>query len=59
VGSPLSNREIEAKYRTLTDGIVDGERQSAIARCILELEKVASTAELSRLLGPEVGAPFP
>jgi 2-methylcitrate dehydratase PrpD len=58
VGSPLTNQEIQAKYRTLTDGIVDRERQGAIADGILALEKMASTAELARLLGPEVGAPF-
>jgi aconitate decarboxylase len=59
VGSPLSNQEVQAKYRALTDGIVDGRRQAAIADCILGLEKMPTTVELSRLLAPEVAAPFP
>ena len=59
VGAPLSNQEVQAKYRTLTDGIVDRRRQAAIADCILGLEKLPTTIELSRLLAPEVAAPFP
>jgi 2-methylcitrate dehydratase PrpD len=58
IASPLSNREIEAKYRTLTEDIIDKDRRAEIAECILGLEKAASTADLSRLLGPEVGSPF-
>jgi 2-methylcitrate dehydratase PrpD len=56
--SPLTNQEIEAKYLTLTDGIIDAGRQAAIAESILAVEKMKSTADLTRLLGPSVGAPF-
>jgi 2-methylcitrate dehydratase PrpD len=58
VASPLSNDEVLAKYRTLTDGIIDAERQGAIADCILRLETIKSTAQLGQLLGPMVGSPF-
>jgi hypothetical protein len=47
-----------AKYRTLTDGIVEVGRQSEIADQVLNLEKMEDTSDFSRLLAPEVGAAF-
>ena len=58
VASPLSNAEVEAKYRTLTDGIVEKARQSDIADCILRLETLRSTQGLSALLAPKIGSAF-
>jgi 2-methylcitrate dehydratase PrpD len=58
IGAPLSNEGVVAKYRTLTDGIVERKRQDAIAASVLNLETMKDTAELSRLLAPEVGAAF-
>jgi 2-methylcitrate dehydratase PrpD len=58
IGAPLSNDGIVAKYRTLTDGIVEPARQQAIADSVLHLETMNDTLELTRLLAPEVGAAF-
>jgi hypothetical protein len=58
IAAPLSNEQIVAKYRTLTDGIVEPGRQSEIAERILALETLKDTSELTRLLAPSVGAAF-
>ncbi len=58
IGAPLSNDGVVAKYRTLTDGIVEPKRQDAIAERVLNLETMKDTSELSRLLAPDVGAAF-
>jgi len=56
ISAPLSNNQIVAKYRTLTDGLVEGERQAAIEELVLNLERLQSIAELSRLLSGPVGS---
>jgi 2-methylcitrate dehydratase PrpD len=56
ISAPLSNKQIVAKYRTLTDGLVEGERQAAIEELVLNLERLQSIAELSRLLSAPVGS---
>jgi aconitate decarboxylase len=58
IAAPLSNEQVVAKYRTLTDGIVEADRQAAIADCILGLETLKDTSRLSGLLAPAVGAAF-
>ena len=58
IAAPLTNDQIVAKYRTLTDGIVEPTRQADIADRILALETLNDTSELSRLLAPAVGAAF-
>jgi 2-methylcitrate dehydratase PrpD len=58
IAAPLSNEQIVAKYRTLTDGIVEPGRQADIAERILALETLKDTADLTRLLAPCVGAAF-
>ena len=56
IGKPLTNDQIVAKYRTLTEGIVEPRRQADIADRVLALETLNDTSELSRLLAPAVGA---
>jgi len=55
---PLSNEEIVAKYRHLTNDLIDGNRQAAIERTILSLDRVFDAKQLSDLLYTEVGAAF-
>jgi 2-methylcitrate dehydratase PrpD len=58
MSSPLSNEQILAKYRVLTNGIIEPKRQADIADRILSLETLKDTSELNRLLAPAVGAAF-
>jgi aconitate decarboxylase len=58
IGAPLTNDQIVAKYRTLTDGIVASRRQADIADAVLNLEALGDTSHLTRLLAPAVGAAF-
>ena len=58
IGRPLTNAEVVGKYRTLTDGIVDAERQAAIEDHITNLEARGNVTGLAALLAPRVGAPF-
>jgi aconitate decarboxylase len=58
VVQPLTNDQIVAKYRTLTDGILDVRRQAAIIEQVLSLETMKDTSALSCLLAPEVEAAF-
>ena len=56
--SPLSNEEILAKFRVLTDGIVDTARREAIEQAVLHMEELPSASRLTELLAPAVGAAF-
>lgn len=58
VARPLTNDQVIAKFRTLTDGIVDAQRQTTIIGQVLSLETAKDTSELTRLLAPEVKAAF-
>ena len=58
IADPLSNQEIVAKFRTLTDGIVEPERQGKIIDTTLRLDELKDASALFALLAPEVGAPF-
>jgi aconitate decarboxylase len=58
IAAPLTNDQIVAKYRTLTDGIVASRRQADIVDFVLNLETARDTSELARLLAPSVGAAF-
>jgi aconitate decarboxylase len=58
IGAPLTNDQIVAKYRTLTDGIVAPRRQADIVDFVLNLETAKDTSGLARLLAPSVGAAF-
>ena len=55
---PLSNEEVVAKFRTLTDGLVERARQSEIERVVRSLDTLPDIAELTALLAPQVGAAF-
>lgn len=55
---PLDGAGVEAKFRTLTDGIVEDGRREAIRSLVRGLEDVADMRELTRLLAPTVGAAF-
>ncbi|HTR84187.1 MAG TPA: MmgE/PrpD family protein [Reyranella sp.] len=58
VRNPLTNQEVVQKYRTLTDGIVTPQRQSAIQDAVLGIETLNDMSTLSALLAPSVGSPF-
>ena len=58
IGAPLTNEQVVAKYRTLTDGIVAPRRQADIADFVLNLEAAGDTSGLARLLASPVGAAF-
>ena len=58
IATPLTDAQVVAKYRVLTDGIVDPRRQRDIEDRVLNLEAMTSTAELSRLLAPPVEPVF-
>jgi 2-methylcitrate dehydratase PrpD len=58
IGAPLSDAQVVAKYRVLTDGIITPGRQREIEERVLNLETMASTVELSRLLAPVVEPVF-
>lgn len=57
-GHPLDAAGVEAKFRTLTDGIVEPDRREAIASLVRRLEDVADMRALTALLAPAVGAAF-
>jgi 2-methylcitrate dehydratase PrpD len=58
VATPQSNEEVAAKYRSLTDGLITAERQAAIERMVMDLERLDDVRELMALLGPPVAAAF-
>ena len=58
VAAPLGNLEVVEKYKTLTTGVIDAERQEAIVDCVLRLEHLPSTARLTELLAPPAGSAF-
>ena len=58
MSQPLTAEQITAKYRTLTNGIVEPKRQAAIEAVVMNLEQLKDVSELSRLLAPPVGAAF-
>lgn len=49
-GVPLSNEDILDKWRHITTGIIDQERQAAIETMVLNLEKVQHVCQLPQLL---------
>lgn len=51
---PMSNAEIVAKFRRITDGVITSERAAAIEETVLDLPH-RSVSALVDLLGPEVG----
>jgi aconitate decarboxylase len=55
---PQSNDEVAAKYRALTDGLIDAPRQRAIEDFVRDLERQGDLRPLLALLAPTVAAPF-
>jgi 2-methylcitrate dehydratase PrpD len=58
VESPPGTDEVAAKYRSLTDGLIDAQRQQEIEQMLRSLEDLGDVRELIRLLAPPVGAAF-
>ena len=58
IATPLTNDQVVAKYRTLTDGIVTPRRQADIADFVLNVEANKDISGFVRLLAPAVGAAF-
>lgn len=54
----VSNEEILAKYRVLTNGLLDRKRQDAIAAMVMSLETLDDVGELITILGEPVPSPF-
>lgn len=55
---PQSGEEVIAKYRTLTDGLIDKARQDEIVRIVSKLEELDDVGSLIELLAPRVKAAF-
>ena len=58
IEKPPTTEEVAAKYRTLTDGLIDTKRQGAIERMVRLLEELDDVRELLALLAPPVRAAF-
>ena len=58
VGRPLDRAEVIAKYDTLTSGLLDEERRTAIRDATLGLERLSDLATWMALLAPPVSAAF-
>lgn len=58
IAEPLDTEAVVAKYRALTDDIVDPARQSAIAEAVLGLDAMDDVRDLIDLLAPSVGCVF-
>ena len=56
--APLASAEVEAKFRTLTNGIIAPERRDAIVRLVADLENLPDVAALSALVAPQAASPF-
>ncbi len=54
----ITDAEIEAKFRTLCDGVVAAERRDRIAETVLDIERAPNLRTLLELLGPDVTSPL-
>jgi 2-methylcitrate dehydratase PrpD len=55
---PLNREQVVSKFRRLTEGLVAPSRQRAIEECLLNLEGLEDSEELSELLLSPVATPF-
>jgi 2-methylcitrate dehydratase PrpD len=58
IAEPLDTEAVVAKYRILTDDIVDPARQSAVAEAVLGLDEMDDVRDLIALLAPSVRSAF-
>src|SRR5258707_1377820 len=58
VAKPLTTEGVVAKFRVLTDGIVEPGGQQAIVDAVQDLERLERMEDLTALLAPPVGAAF-
>lgn len=58
IESPQSSNEVAAKYRTLTDGLIDQRRQIGIEQMVRSLEDLDDIRDLLALLAPPVRPAF-
>lgn len=58
IETPPSSDEVAAKFRVLTDGLIDAERQSEIERTVRSIEALDDLRDLLSLLAPPVKAAF-
>ena len=58
VATPLSHQEVRKKYRSLTNGIIDRERQAEIEQAILSMEELDDVQVLLALLAKPAGSAF-
>jgi aconitate decarboxylase len=58
IENPLTNQEIVGKYRALTDGLINHERQTEIEGKVAHLEELNDVRELIDLLAAPVGSVF-
>ncbi|MDQ7975481.1 MAG: hypothetical protein REJ24_23080, partial [Rhodocyclaceae bacterium] len=58
IESPQSSDEVAAKYRTLTEALIDAPRQQAIEAMVRRLDAVDDMRELLALLAPPTRAAF-
>ena len=58
IESPQTSDEVAAKYRVLTEGLIDGARQEAIEEMVRSIEDLPDVRELLALLAPPVAAAF-
>ena len=58
VSDPLDRERTIAKFKVVTEGIIDGRRQDAIIDATLGLDKLPDLAPLTAVLAPAVNAAF-
>jgi len=58
VSDPPTRDAVVTKFKTLTDGIIEDERQAGIIETTLGIEGLNSVERLTTLLAPVVGAAF-
>jgi 2-methylcitrate dehydratase PrpD len=56
--TPLSNRQITAKYRQLTRGVIDADRQRRLEQLVLSIDTLPHLHGLEMLLSPPVTSPL-
>jgi 2-methylcitrate dehydratase PrpD len=58
IENPPDSAWVAAKYRSLTDGLIDSDRQSQIQQMVMSLETLDDMRDLIALLAPPVLAAF-